>query len=328
MAVAASSNPITSVAPSSSPITSVPDTLYPPSYQQQQQQQLLSRLTLEMRGERFVVERETLLNLPESVLLGMFPNGLILSRQQLGWPEEEDDGENQVYPIDVSRAMGFGLARCSDRLIFLSSSHSVTLVHLLFPTSLDLNNSPTLPLIRTANPHQFDPSSFRYILSFWSKAHTDFYGTSSSPGYFHKQQHLNPNNSASNSYSASSSGAYNSSHSADYPAGPGENPLISRQPIIVLREELEYFSIVPSSDPSVNPQAQSSSSSSQGLPSKILQAARVNPDGTPTEELLRLKKEAGKALLKRTKVFTALQRNVSKEGNLAEQHLIDMLCMS
>ena len=114
MAVAASSNPITSVAPSSSPITSVPDTLYPPSYgqqQQQQQQQLLSRLTLEMRGERFVVERETLLNLPESVLLGMFPNGLILSRQQLGWPDEEDDGENQVYPIDVSRSVG-RVGRC------------------------------------------------------------------------------------------------------------------------------------------------------------------------------------------------------------------------
>jgi hypothetical protein len=40
------------------------------------------------------------------VLLGMFPNGLILSRQQLGWPDEEDDGENQVYPIDVSRLRG------------------------------------------------------------------------------------------------------------------------------------------------------------------------------------------------------------------------------
>lgn len=103
MAVASSSNPITSVAPSSSPITSVPDS-YPPSYQPSQQQ-LLARLTLEMRGERFVVDRETLLNLPESVLLGMFPNGLILSRQQLGWPDEEDDGENQVYPIDVSRLL-------------------------------------------------------------------------------------------------------------------------------------------------------------------------------------------------------------------------------
>lgn len=26
-------------------------------------------------------------------------------------------------------------------------------------------------------------------------------------------------------------------------------------------------------------------------------------------------------------IFTALQRNVNKENNIAEQHLIDMLCM-
>jgi hypothetical protein len=50
-------------------------------------------------------------------------------------------------------------------------------------------------------------------------------------------------------------------------------------------------------------------------------------NGLPTPALTRLKREAGRALLERRKVFTALQRNVSKEGNLAEQHLIDMLCM-
>jgi hypothetical protein len=166
---------------------------------------------------------------------------------------------------------------------------------------------------------QFDPASFRYILSFWSQAHTDFYGTSTSPGYFHKQQHLNNNNSSSSNSSAYTGNLNNS----DYPAGPGENPLISRQPIIVLREELEYFSIVPSTDPAVNP-----SSTGNTLPASLTNLAKVGEDGQPTPELLRLKREAGKALVKRTKVFTALQRNVSKEGNLAEQHLIDMLCMS
>ena len=30
----------------------------------------------------------------------------------------------------------------------------------------------------------------------------------------------------------------------------------------------------------------------------------------------------------RRQIFTALQRNVNKENNMAEQHLIDMLCMS
>jgi hypothetical protein len=109
MAIQQSSNPITSVAPSSSPITSVPDS-YPPSYhsghggQQQQQQQLLSRLNLDMRGQRFTVDRETLLNLPESVLLCLFPNGLILNRAQMGWmgEESEDEEEGGLYPVDVS----------------------------------------------------------------------------------------------------------------------------------------------------------------------------------------------------------------------------------
>ena len=112
--------------------------------------------------------------------------------------------------------------------------------------------------------------------------------------------------------------------------------MVSRQPIIVLREELEYFSIVPSTDPNVNPNARLSEKGEKGekpltlgnLPEQLVNQAKVKLDGQPTPELLRLKREAGKALLKRTKVFTALQRNVSKEGNLAEQHLIDMLCMS
>lgn len=32
-------------------------------------------------------------------------------------------------------------------------------------------------------------------------------------------------------------------------------------------------------------------------------------------------------MLQRKHIFTALQRNVNKENNMAEQHLIDMLCM-
>jgi hypothetical protein len=40
-----------------------------------------------------------------------------------------------------------------------------------------------------------------------------------------------------------------------------------------------------------------------------------------------LKRRCGIALKERKTIFTALQRNVSKENNMAEQHLIDMLCM-
>lgn len=42
------------------------------------------------------------MNLPESVLLSLFPNGLILSRQG-GWEGvEEDTEENNVFGVDVS----------------------------------------------------------------------------------------------------------------------------------------------------------------------------------------------------------------------------------
>ena len=49
--------------------------------------------------------------------------------------------------------------------------------------------------------------------------------------------------------------------------------------------------------------------------------------GLPNEELKRLKTACGRALSERRAIFTALQRNVNKENNMAEQHLIDMLCM-
>jgi hypothetical protein len=54
--------------------------------------------------------------------------------------------------------------------------------------------------------------------------------------------------------------------------------------------------------------------------------ARTDMDGIANESLRELKVMAGKGLLERRQIFTALQRNVNKENNVAEQHLIDMLC--
>jgi hypothetical protein len=94
--------------------------------------------------------------------------------------------------------------------------------------------------------------------------------------------------------------------------GPGQsspyaqNPLFHKQAIIVLREELEYFPIPPKSDP-VEPNS--------------------DDRGRPTKELVALKRQCGTHLLGRKSIFTALQRNVNRENNIAEQHLIDMLCM-
>ena len=72
----------------------------------------------------------------------------------------------------------------------------------------------------------------------------------------------------------------------------------------MLREELEYFSIPPKDG-----------------------KAATNANGIANEALLDLKRKCGTYLLQKRNIFTALQRNVNKENNIAEQHLIDMLCM-
>lgn len=66
---------------------------------------VLSRLTLDLRGTRFVIERETLMHLPESVLLCLFPNGLVLTRNNQGLGALDDqvaDDEEEIYMVDVS----------------------------------------------------------------------------------------------------------------------------------------------------------------------------------------------------------------------------------
>ncbi|KAH9031051.1 hypothetical protein EDB85DRAFT_2133519 [Lactarius pseudohatsudake] len=159
------------------------------------------------------------MNLPESVLLCLFPNGLVLSRQATSLGDGgENSEEEEVYGVD------------------------------------------------------FDPDCFSFVLQFFRSSSDAFYGTDTSPGLYHAQQHL-----------------IDTSPTSDF--APNQNPLLSKQAIIVLREELEYFSI-------------------------------------PPKSMLDLKRDCGKYLLEKRSIFTALQRNVNKENNIAEQHLIDMLCMS
>lgn len=100
-----------------------------------------------------------------------------------------------------------------------------------------------------------------------------------------------------------------------------QNPLFLKQAIIVLREELEYFAIPPKG------------AIKDGLPvvegsgEKGGEVAGTDAEGKPNQALLKLKVDCGNALLGRKSIFTALQRNVNRENNVAEQHLIDMLCM-
>jgi len=219
---------------SSSPITQVSQT---PAAHTNLQPQLLTRLQLDLRGKRFTVDRETIMNLPESILLCLFPNGLVLSRQSAMLSDSGDnDDYEELYGVD------------------------------------------------------FDPDCFAYVLTFFKQSADTFYGTPSSPGLYAAQQHLVDGGSPTSDYNPQSS----------------QNPLLTKQAIIVLREELEYFSIPSdSTDP------------------KSTTAAGLNNDG-----LLDLKRKCGHHLLQKRNIFTALQRNVNNENNIAEQHLIDMLCMS
>lgn len=197
------------------------------------QPQLLTRLFLDLRGRRFEVDRDTIMNLPESVLLCLFPNGLVLSRQSAALSDGAgSDEEEEIYGVD------------------------------------------------------FDPDCFQYVLDFFRTASEAFYGNANTPGLLTAQQHLLDT-------------------AADFGPTSSQNPLLNKQAIIVLREELEYFSIPPN----------------DGKP-------LTDASGIANEFLLDIKKRSGDYLISRKNIFTALQRNVNKENNVAEQHLIDMLCMS
>ncbi|KAF8913156.1 phosphatase activator [Gymnopilus junonius] len=198
------------------------------------QPQLLTRLFLDLRGRRFEVDRETIMNLPESVLLCLFPNGLVLSRQSVALSDGGgDDEEEEVYGVD------------------------------------------------------FDPDCFQFVLTFFRNASDNFYGTSTTLGLFAAQQQLFE------------------SPTSEFGPAASQNPLLSKQAIIVLREELEYFSIPP----------------------KDGQAA-TDQNGIANDNMVDIKRRSGDYLMEKRNIFTALQRNVNKENNVAEQHLIDMLCMS
>jgi hypothetical protein len=221
-----------SVSLSSSPITQVSQHQVP--IQSNLQPQLLTRLLLDLRGRRFSVDRETIMNLPESVLLCLFPNGLVLSRQSAAFTDGGDNEEDEeVYAVD------------------------------------------------------FDPECFAYVLDFFRNASDTFYGTAITPGLFAAQQHLLDGSPS------------------DFGPATTQNPLLSKQAIIVLREELEYFAIPPKSS-----------------------NAATDEQGIANPPLLDIKRRCGQNIMEKRNIFTALQRNVHKENNIAEQHLIDMLCMS
>lgn len=123
------------------------------------------------------------------------------------------------------------------------------------------------------------------MLSFFKIAQETFYGTEKNPGGLHSAQ-------------------VQLIDGGDFSPQASQNPLYTKQPIIVLREELEYFSIPPKDG-----------------------EAATDANGIANSALLDIKRKCGSHLMEKKSIFTALQRNVNRENNVAEQHLIDMLCM-
>ena len=67
---------------------------------------LLTTVALDLRGSRLIIERQELMELPESVLLCLFPNGVVLSPQR---QLRDESDEEDVYYVDVSAFPLFSL---------------------------------------------------------------------------------------------------------------------------------------------------------------------------------------------------------------------------
>ncbi|CEP11148.1 hypothetical protein [Parasitella parasitica] len=191
-------------------------------------------LDLDLRGTRVKLDRETLVSLPESLLIAMFPNGLVLGRRD---PSTYDSSEEDEYDEESEEHEQQEQNRGEHSA---STDDSLT-------TFVD-----------------FDATCLRYVLDFYRQA----------------QEVRDHQQDVESIFASTPAAQY-------YPS------LLEKQPIIVLREELEYYCVVSSKK---------------------------------KESHEKVKLAAGEYLKHHDQVFAALQKNIARENNVAEQHLIDMLC--
>jgi hypothetical protein len=208
-------------------------------------------LDLDLRGIRVKLDRDTLVSLPESLLIAMFPNGLVLGRTDPSTYDSEEDEEDEV------EEEGDNDEEDSEEGSLRKTTHHN-------------NNNNNSDILTTYV--DFDASCLEYVLQFYQHAQAE------------KEAHQIQNG-----------GQQTESIFASSPAAQYYPSLLDKQPIIVLREELEYYCVVPSASKS-----------------------KVN--------LVDIKLSSGEYLKGQNQVFAALQKNIARENNVAEQHLIDMLC--
>ncbi|ORX52032.1 hypothetical protein DM01DRAFT_1367578 [Hesseltinella vesiculosa] len=271
---------------SESPIAQVPD----PSvdydddliYQQQddddgfEQDAIPQILKLDLRGVRMELDRDTLVSLPESLLIAMFPNGLILGRQD-DYADDDYDrqaGDSQQRHPSANQQQRQFTSNDEDPVSTTPSSSSSSSGSAGQPLTHD-DDMVTDDDDFQVTYVDFDPVCLEYVLRYYRKAQQ--MSMEAQQKRLHEQH---PDDDSINDP------IHNS---------PAYYPLLDKQPIIVLREELEYFCVPTKKNLSV-------------------------PD------MASLKLQCGQFLRQRDEIFAALQKSIARENNLAEQHLIDMLC--
>jgi hypothetical protein len=200
-------------------------------------------LNLDLRGTRVKLDRETLVSLPESLLIAMFPNGLVLGRRDPATydSDEEVEDSDDVHDDDEDEDQDYDQEK---QISINNDDDSLT-------TFVD-----------------FDATCLNYVLMFYQKAQEE------------KDLRYQSQEEMESIFASTPAAQY-------YPS------LLDKQPIIVLREELEYYC--------------------------VCNTSTVNQHH-------KMKLVAGEYLKRHDQVFAALQKNIARENNVAEQHLIDMLC--
>ncbi|ORZ22056.1 hypothetical protein BCR42DRAFT_367694 [Absidia repens] len=201
---------------------------------------LSKQVRLRLRDERIDIDLETLILLPDSITLGMFPDGLGL--------EHFINGSAVLF--DETHTIDFDPVCFNYMKSFFEETRQISLKHHTLTANIPLG---------------LDTSS----------NNTDSVVTSILTG--------------------------------------------NKQLVIVLREELDYFILPRSTNPSSNTSTTDNNSSS---------GTKTDTTTTTTTSRNRqqLKTRAGTYLVQENKIFDALVKNIEKENNTAEQHLISMLC--
>lgn len=214
------------------------------------------------RGTRFVLSRDELLTLPEFVLLSLFPNGLFPEGHMGGFSDGDAVQVDVSFPRENPNPITQLSASTTVSSItgFLTACLSRAILIRRLVSNIDIHFTNLLC--------QYDPVSLQYMLDFFRNVAQSI-----------------PNEASPTS--SPDGGVV----PIDSLGGRGEDGS-KRAGIIVLREDLDFYTIPPRADISHS-------------------------------EMIEVKRATARALLNQTGIFSGLKR--SDEPGTTEAHLIEML---